>query len=133
MILSILDFSADSYAWYIEMYIGLFLIIPFLNILWNNLNDVGRKWLIITLLGLTALPSLLNCWDFLSLGDQSAAYCTGLLGNFISHYMLFFRSISERGNEKNFSFKRKHYSSWSDDCIWDCLIITEVMMGRMSG
>lgn len=74
MILSILDFSADSYAWYIEMYIGLFLIIPFLNILWNNLNDVGRKWLIITLLGLTALPSLLNCWDLLSLGDKTRVY-----------------------------------------------------------
>lgn len=74
MILSILDFSADSYGWYIEMYIGLFMIIPFLNILWHNLNHGGRKWLLITLLGLTALPSVLNCWDFLDLGDKTRVY-----------------------------------------------------------
>ena len=32
-IISLLNFSAIDYAWYVEMYVGLFLLIPFLNIL----------------------------------------------------------------------------------------------------
>lgn len=33
--LKILDFSAIPYAWYIEMWIGLFLFTPFLNLLYE--------------------------------------------------------------------------------------------------
>lgn len=65
MILEILDFTADNYAWYIEMYIGLFLLIPFLNILWNNLDGKKRKWVLLTLITLSTLPSFFNCWNFL--------------------------------------------------------------------
>ena len=32
---SILNFST-GYSWYIEMYIGLFLMIPFINLIYNN-------------------------------------------------------------------------------------------------
>lgn len=65
MLTSILDFSADSYSWYIEMYIGLFLLIPFLNILWTNLKIREKKIFIFSLLFLTAVPSLLNCWNLI--------------------------------------------------------------------
>ncbi len=71
MLLRIFDFTADTYAWYVEMYIGLFLLIPFLNIIWNNLEENKRKYLIITMLILTSVPSIFNCWDFLQLGDRS--------------------------------------------------------------
>ena len=33
LLLSILNFTGANYAWYIEMYIGLFFIIPFLNLI----------------------------------------------------------------------------------------------------
>ena len=36
MVLSIFSFSAAGYSWYVEMYIGLFLIIPFLNLIYNS-------------------------------------------------------------------------------------------------
>lgn len=36
--LKILDFSAIPYGWYIEMWIGLYLLTPFLNILYNKFN-----------------------------------------------------------------------------------------------
>lgn len=65
MILKILDFSGAPYSWYIEMYMGLFLIIPFLNILYNNIPS--QKWkiaLIVTFVALTALPSMLNVYNF---------------------------------------------------------------------
>lgn len=65
MVLSIFDFSANNYSWYIEMYLGLYLVIPFLNLLWINLDVKKRRWFLITLLGLTTLPSMLNCWNFL--------------------------------------------------------------------
>lgn len=37
IILNIFAFSAAPYSWYIEMYLGLFLLIPFLNIVYNSL------------------------------------------------------------------------------------------------
>lgn len=62
----ILSFK-DS-AWYINMYIGLFLLIPFLNIIYSNLKNKRQKqFLILTLLALTTLPSILNIYDFRTL------------------------------------------------------------------
>ena len=60
-ILQITDFSAIPYAWYIEMWIGLFLLTPFLNILWKNIETRRHKHiLILTLYLLCALPDFFN-------------------------------------------------------------------------
>ena len=56
--ISVFNFTADSYGWYVEMYIGLFLLIPFLNILYDNLKD--KKNLIRVMLIVTALPPLFS-------------------------------------------------------------------------
>lgn len=50
-------FGGDiAYSWYVEMYIGLFLLIPFLNILYHGLETQKRKqFLIVTLLFLYSL------------------------------------------------------------------------------
>jgi len=62
---SLLDFSGCPYAWYVEMYLGLFLMIPFLNILYHNLPSKGWKQiLILTFIALTTLPSFLNVYRF---------------------------------------------------------------------
>lgn len=63
-ILSFFSFKAAPYGWYIEMYIGLFLLIPFLNVLWKNLSDKQKKILIITLIFITASASIFNIFDF---------------------------------------------------------------------
>lgn len=64
-ILKIFSFQGASYSWYVDMYIGLFLIIPFLNICWKGLeNKKSRQALIITMLLITALPSVMNIWNF---------------------------------------------------------------------
>lgn len=63
ILLRILSFESAPYSWYIEMYIGLFLIIPFLNILYDGLaTQKNKRILIITFLVLTALPSILNIY-----------------------------------------------------------------------
>ena len=60
-ILAILKFNASEYAWYVEMYIGLFLLIPFLNLIYNNLEGKKQKIALIgTLIFLTALPGVIN-------------------------------------------------------------------------
>lgn len=56
----ILDFSAAPYSWYIEMYIGLFLLIPFFNAGWHALSDMGKKALTLTLAALASLPTVTN-------------------------------------------------------------------------
>lgn len=57
--------SFTHYSWYVEMYIGLFLLIPFLNIIWQKLNSRKQEHiLIITLFVLTILPSFFNVYQF---------------------------------------------------------------------
>lgn len=60
ILITFTDYSADPYAWYIEMYIGLFLLSPFFNAAWNSLDERGQKALLLTLVGLTALPAETN-------------------------------------------------------------------------
>lgn len=64
-VLSILDYTGAPYSWYIEMYIGLFLLIPFLNIIWKNLESKRQKEILLfTLIILTVLPTLFNIYDW---------------------------------------------------------------------
>lgn len=60
-LLKVTDFSAIPYGWYIEMWLGLFLITPFLNILWKGIvSERHRRVLIATLYIMTALPDFFN-------------------------------------------------------------------------
>ena len=60
-IYKILDFSANGYAWYFEMYIGLFLLIPFLNLIYSSIGTkLGKIILIATLAFLTLVPDTLS-------------------------------------------------------------------------
>lgn len=64
-ILAILDFDAANYAWYIEMYIGLFLLIPFLNLAYHGLKSQREKQVLVaTMILLTLVPRLLNNFNF---------------------------------------------------------------------
>ena len=57
----VLNFTAHGYAWYVEMYLGLFLLIPFLNILFEGLQTArARRILIVSLALLTFLPPTLE-------------------------------------------------------------------------
>ena len=61
---TVLDYTASDYAWYIEMYLGLFLMIPFLNSAYHGLKSQKEKLiLILSFLLLTSLPGLLNTFD----------------------------------------------------------------------
>lgn len=66
--LGLLSFTEAQYSWYIEMYIGLFLLAPFLNILWRGCqSEKKRLAMILTMVALTSLPTILNCYNFESI------------------------------------------------------------------
>ncbi len=56
----ILDFSAAPYGWYIEMYLGLFLLQPLLNAGFSALPERGKLALTVSLFAITALPLVTN-------------------------------------------------------------------------
>lgn len=65
VILGTLDFTGANYSWYIEMYIGLFLLIPFLNLAYNKLKNKRQKQvLVLTLIFLTIIPTVFNIFNF---------------------------------------------------------------------
>ena len=61
LLLGIFNFKTCKYAWYVEMYIGLFLLIPFLNVMYNSLNSRKHKqYLIWTLLTLVSFSPIVS-------------------------------------------------------------------------
>ena len=56
----LLHFSGAPYGWYVEMFIGLSLLSPFLSTLWQALSRSGRRGLLAVLCLLTFLPTLTN-------------------------------------------------------------------------
>lgn len=66
--------SFTHYSWYVEMYLGLFLLIPFLNMIWNNLkNKKQERILVITMFILMIAPSIFNYYEFDAENVMSAA------------------------------------------------------------
>lgn len=64
-LLKTFDFTGADYSWYIEMYIGLFLIAPFLNLAYNKLKNQRQKQvLVFTFIFLTTIPSVFNIFNF---------------------------------------------------------------------
>ena len=62
--------SFELYAWYIEMYVGLYLLIPFINLIYNNLNNKKDKTIFLSvMLLLTVAPSLLNSFGYTIVPD----------------------------------------------------------------
>ena len=53
---SLVNFNGANYSWYIQMYIGLFIVIPFLNLIYNGIETKKQK--LISLIGLIAFVSL---------------------------------------------------------------------------
>ena len=61
LVLMLLSFADKMYFWYIEMYLGLFLLVPFLNgMYWSLEKQSHKKILVFSLLALTAFPALVN-------------------------------------------------------------------------
>lgn len=61
MVSELISFESIEYAWYLLMYLGLFLMIPFLNLAFNGLETNRQRLVLLgTFLYLSILPSLLH-------------------------------------------------------------------------
>lgn len=87
-ILHILNFTANNYAWYVEMFIGLFLLIPFLNLMYHAPDTLRKRGtLVAILLALTVAPTVLTVL-------HSKVYASDILPDFwtmlypITYYMI---------------------------------------------
>lgn len=60
---AIFDFTASSYSWYVEMYIGLYLLIPFINVVCSGISKQQYRWFLVVLLIICSVPSLFNFND----------------------------------------------------------------------
>jgi len=55
-------FQYPSYSWYINMFVGLFLLTPFLNSLYKSLSNNTKLILIISLVLIFSLPNVTSYW-----------------------------------------------------------------------
>ena len=60
MLTVILNFSAVPYGWYVEMYVGLYLLSPLMSAAWSAMDERGKRAAVLSLLFLTALPTVTN-------------------------------------------------------------------------
>lgn len=91
LVMGIFSFTTIDYAWYIEMWIGLFLLIPFLNIMWWGCPSRKHKFLLIgTLYVMTCVPIFINRYD-LELVPKYWAGCYPLVYYFIGAYIAEYR------------------------------------------
>ena len=87
---SVINFYCCGYAWYIMMYTGLFLMIPFLNLIYQGCTTQRQKQLLIsTFFALSILPSLLNSYVHLySLWwEKLYPLCYYFTGAYLRDYM----------------------------------------------
>ncbi len=92
-IVKLFNFTENSYAWYFEMYIGLFLLIPFLNILWDGLkNKKERIILIVTCAFLTLIPKTIEGFRYPWIKGDDLAGWLDVLPDFwkIAHPLAYF-------------------------------------------
>ncbi len=59
----IFNFNTNGYSWYVNMYIGLYIIIPFLNIIIKEISE-NKNTFIFAVLVLTCLTAIPYCFDY---------------------------------------------------------------------
>lgn len=90
MVSALLNFNYSDYTWYMLMYFGLFLMIPFLNMAYHGLKTQKQKLVLVTsFFALSILPSLLNLYFQLYSLWWFRLYplCYYFTGAYLSEYM----------------------------------------------
>ena len=74
MFFGIFNYTDAPYSWYVEMYLGLYIIIPFLNVLYNNLKTIKDKQImLLSFILVSILPTVACMFNFKSLNIVSAS------------------------------------------------------------
>lgn len=103
MILGIFNYTTIQYGWYVEMYIGLFIFIPFINIMYKNIPSKKQKQILILSLILTcSIPQTLKV---LSINNTSIDIFPDWWGN--TTYVLIYYLIGAYIHEYKPTIKKK--------------------------
>lgn len=60
LIYNITSFKACGYSWYIEMYIGLYLLSPIINNAYNAFDNKNKLYLLLIIISIIILPNFIN-------------------------------------------------------------------------
>lgn len=94
LLLMILNYTAIPYAWFIEMWIGLALLTPFLNYLYKAIPSMREKIIgILILYALTALPDLLNRYGMYIVPGYWCDACYPLMFFFMGAFIREFQPV----------------------------------------
>lgn len=94
------DYSTNRYSWYVEMYIGLYLLIPLLNLIWqSSKNRFFHRYIIGVSLLLFFMPSLLNSFGKVIPNFWVTAYPIGyyFIGAYLAEYQEDFKKMKKTG------------------------------------
>jgi surface polysaccharide O-acyltransferase-like enzyme len=80
----IFNFNTNGYSWYVNMYIGLYIIIPFLNIIIKEISE-NKNTFIFAVLVLTCLTAIPYCFDYWTIIYPINYY---FIGTYIKEYSL---------------------------------------------
>lgn len=93
MILNILGFQ--QYAWYVDMYVGLYVIIPLLNTLWHAIGTKQGHAIVASIMCvLTVMPSILNVYDFNTPGALLQPWLSQNYSQIVSNWWIKFYPIT---------------------------------------
>lgn len=110
----LIGFKGVTYGWYLEMYLSLFLLIPFLNILYSGLNNKkDKEIMLITMIVICSIPNLFNVFKF---GDLSwfmnpsgnEDYLKILPSSFSSLYPIMYYFIGSYLSEYKLKLKKRY-------------------------
>lgn len=130
IVLSFFSFKAAPYGWYIGMYLGLFLLIPFINILWNALNLAGKRVFIVSLLVLTAVPCATNSFDL-----SKEAFWQGTqtsYTSFLPEYFIALYPISYYAIGCYLKIREDRIKEYNNNKIFICLVSIIMILGTLN-
>lgn len=100
--MKILDYSAMPYAWYIEMWIGLAMLAPFLNYMYKGIPTRNQKLLLLgSLFAMTSLPDLFNRYGLYLVPAYFSKAAYPLMFYFIGTFI------------REYQSKIKHWQGWT--------------------
>lgn len=93
MLKSILSY--EGYGWYVEMYLGFAIMIPFLNLMWKGIvSKSGARCMLALLSLLTVLPSVCNAYDIKTPGALLKPWTANSYAGIVPDWWVFLYPIT---------------------------------------
>ncbi|MGL5313600.1 MAG: acyltransferase [Peptostreptococcaceae bacterium] len=82
----VLDFKGNRYSWYINLYIGLFLLIPFLNRMYNSIETKKEKQILIGILTILTCATTIRALHLPNYWSSIYPFTYYFIGKYIKEF-----------------------------------------------